>query len=882
MNKLLFDVNHQVDIPTLILQTKAGKVYGSIDGFTELKYTRNLTKPNEVSFTVAKYIDGKINNLWNSISDLKTIYIPEYQEKFQIKVTYNDEELETKSVVGTALAEAELSQILLRNFECNTDTDLEIKNYVVTKFYNPDDTDHSLLHRVLHDKASHFKIGYVDKSLRNLSYEYTADGKSIYDFLVGDVAEQMQCLFSFDSMTRTINVYDLCSICNNCYEEEIGKDESEWEHYRDDFHDICPNCGSTDISVGYGKDTTILIDRENLATSIVTETDIDSLKNCLYVEGGDDDINAAFMMINPSGGQYIYYFSPEILADMPSEFQIAYNDYTEKYDYYYNENIIDSTATTHKYDTELDKMIEQNFNSSNPDSNYVLRFNSVVNNISNLSDDEIYAKYKKYESDTYFKGQSSLVVAYYNTIDINTFIQSSMMPTYKMEEYDKYHALSLLTSSNIGTIAVSGFAEGTTKTVVENAILQSAKTIINTGLFSVDIVTKSYSYNNSNNVGNWSGIFSITDLQETNDKISTITNENYQSIAQEEGYTVTDIIKSSISLTINGDMETYCKNRINYIISKSDLPTEKGLYELDETVLPESEFNQKVILYSIDNLKIVYNVMQSCMDVLQDKTLNSNSDETVKNKLQQYYSLYHKRQKKISSRMTVLSNYLNDIKMYSLLILAYINDAQSNLNFKNFLENYSSEVNLLDIFNCYRREDTYKNDNIISTSLETNADIVKYAGYLMDFAKKEAIKAGTPQITVTNSLNNLLAIPEFEPLVDDFEVGNWIKIRTNIDDSSEEDTIYNLRLLSYTISFDDIQNIDVEFSTVTNTWSGIRDISDVVESAQSMATSFGYIEKQVEKTSATTAIVDTWVEDSLDLTNQKIASQSNDQSITID
>ena len=61
MNKLLFDINHQVDIPTLILETKAGKVYGSIDGFTELKYTRNLTKPNEISFTVTKYGDKNIN-----------------------------------------------------------------------------------------------------------------------------------------------------------------------------------------------------------------------------------------------------------------------------------------------------------------------------------------------------------------------------------------------------------------------------------------------------------------------------------------------------------------------------------------------------------------------------------------------------------------------------------------------------------------------------------------------------------------------------------------------------------------------------------------------------------------------------------------------------
>lgn len=885
MNRLLFNANNQVDVPTLILESKGGTVYGSIDGVTGLKYTRSLVNPNEISFLAAKYINGKINPLWNDISDLKTIYIPEYKEKFQIKVTYSDEETETKSVVGTSLAEAELSQILLRNFECNTDDDLELNDYHITKFYDENNTNYSLLNRVLHDKASHFKIAHVDDTLKNLSYEYSANEKSIYDFLVGDVAEQMQCLFVFDSVERTISVYDLCSICNNeeCHEDTIQKQYDEngnviRKPYRDDFHDECPKCHSTNITTGYGSDTTILIDRENLANSIVTETDVDSLKNCLYVEGGDEDINAAFSMLNPCGGQYIYYFSPEVLAEMPEEFRTAYEAYTEKYDYYYTKNEIDSKSTTHIYSPELDKMLEQTPDRNKPDSNYVSKFNTVIRNISSLSTDENYSDYKKYESDTSFIGQASLVIACHNSIDAETFIQSAMMPTSTMETYNKYHALSLLTQKNIGTVAVSGFSDGTVQTVVENAILQSAKTIINTALFSVDIKTTSY----DSNAGKWKGTFSITDLQETDSQTCTITNENYLSIAKQEHYDVTENISPIVNIDINGDMETYCKNRINYIISKSKLPTEKGLYELDKNILPDTEFDEKIKLYSIDNLQIINNVMQSCIDVLSDKSLNGTNDNNVSDTLHKYYTDYQNKQAKINKQISILSGYLFDIKMYRLLISVYISEVQKVLNFKNFLENYSSDANLWDIFNYYRRESTYKNENIISTGLETNTDVVTYAGHLMEFAKKEAIKAGTPQITVTNSLNNLLAIPEFQPIIEDFEVGNWIKIRTNIDDTSEEDTIYNLRLLSYTIHFDDLQSIDVEFSTATSTWSGIRDVNDVIESAQNMATSFNYISKQVEQTAAAASIVDTWVNDSLDLTNQKITSQANDQSIVID
>ncbi len=893
MKKLFFNDNRQAELPILILEAKSGTVYGSIDGVTGLKYTRSLTSPNEIFFTVAKYLNGKPNPLWNEISDLKTVHLPEYNEKFQIKVTCQDEETETKDVVGTSLAEAELSQVLLRNFECNTDTDLELHGYQVTKFYDEENPKLSLLHRVF-DKASHYKIAHVDGTLTELSYEYSANEKSIYDFLVDDVAEQMQCLFAFDSAAREIRVYDLCSTCNNldCQEETIQKqydaDGNEIRKpYRDDFHEECPKCHSTDITRGYGEDTTILIDRENLANSIVTETDVDSLKNCLYVEGGDENINAAFMLLNPSGGSYIYYFSPEVLAEMPVEFQNAYRDYTAKYNSYCNENKIDSAKTTHKYmkqHTEAanvlpEGMYESSFDANNPDSNYIQKFNAVVEHILALSDDTTYSQYGTYKSKTTFTGQASLVTAYYHSTDLQTFLQTSMGPTYQMETYDKYQALALLTGTNLGTVAIAGYrSETTPKATVQRAILNCAKTIVNTSLYQVEIADLEQNANS----GTYHVVFSITDLQEENGKISTVTNTTFRNVAEEEGYSdssVLNTIPSYVSLPVSDDVETYCKNKITAIITKSKLPTETSLYEWDKNKLSDREFEEKIKLYSIDNLSIINDVMQSCIDVLSSDIAETNNK--VSQALTGYKETYLNRQKMLASRITLLSDYIFNVKMYGLLMLAYMKEIQKELDFENFLASYPSSRNLRDIFSCYRREGTYKNEHIISEGLD-DKNLVTYAGYLMEFARKEAIKAGTPQITVTNSLNNLLALPEFEPILDHFEVGNWIKIRTNIDDASGTDTIYNLRLLSYTVSFDDVQNIDVEFSTATNTWSGIRDVSDVIESAQSMTTSFNYVSRQVDKASSAASIVDTWVHDSLDLTNQKITSQANDQSIVMD
>lgn len=883
MKRLLFDVNNQVDVPVLILESKSGKRYGRIDGETELKYKRNFNAANEISFIVPKYINGQIHHLWNSITDLKTIYIPDFEERYQISVKYNDEEIESKSVVGTSLCEAELGQILLRNFECNTDDDLEVHNYQVTKFYDEENPNCSLLHRILSEKASHYTIKYVADTLRNLSYEYTADEKSIYDFLTQDIAEQMQCLFLFDSMTRGIYVYDLCSTCNDCYEETIEKQYDEngnevKKHYRDDFHDECPQCHSRNINSGYGKDTTILIDRENLATSIVRETDIASLKNCLCVDGGDDLITDTFMMLNPNGSQYIYYFSDEVLSEMPQEFKNAYREYTKSYDDYYSSNVVDTTTTTHKYNNGT--MTTNDFDANSKDSNYVDAYNAVVNYIANLSTDDNYIKYKTYSSKYIFIGQPSLVTAYYNAIDVEGFLKTDMMPTYNMLVYDKYTALSMLTASAIGVIGISGFGSTTVETVVKNAIIQSAKTIINTALFDVDVKTTiPYTHGDTT----WTGVFVITDKQNDDDATNTIDNQTYESVAIKEGHEVAVSISPTITLTINDDVATYCQNRIKYIVENSDLPVAVDLYELDKEVLSDDEFEQQIKLYSIDKLTILKNVMQSCMDVLSDKTMNINNSDTVNNKLLGYYNTYRDRQSKINNEIAVLTGKILDVQKFQLLIYSYIKEIQKILNFQTFLQNYSDEQNLWDIFNYYRREDTYTNENIISEGIETNnANVVKHASYLMDFAKKAAIKAGTPQMTINTSLNNLLMIPEFATIINDFEVGNWIKVRTDINDNAIEDPIYNLRLLSYSINFDDIQNIEVEFSTATKTWSGIRDIKSVIESAQSMATSFTTIAKQVEKSTDVTAIVNTWANDGLNLTNQAIVSQANDQSILID
>ena len=174
----------------------------------------------------------------------------------------------------------------------------------------------------------------------------------------------------------------------------------------------------------------------------------------------------------------------------------------------------------------------------------------------------------------------------------------------------------------------------------------------------------------------------------------------------------------------------------------------------------------------------------------------------------------------------------------------------------------------------YRREDTYNNSNYISDGL-SNADIYKNAKDFIEVANKELYKSSTQQHSITASLKNLLFMKEFEPIVDSFETGNWIRIKT-------DGKLYRLRLIEYEIDFENPENIAVTFSDVTKIQGGYSDIESILNQASSMATSYDYVARQSKAGKSAREIVDGWVDRGLALTTQKIINDADNQSITMD
>lgn len=313
----ILDINGNVVTPTIVLCHRNKHKIGAIYPISEWSITPDMYNKNECSFKVYKKVNGIETPLWDKIKDLKVIYIPEYNEYFQISIDKTQTNETVKTITASNLGIAELSQTMLYDIEINTEDDIARDTYKMAYIYDPADVSSSLLGRIL-SKAPHYKIKHVDASLCKLVRSFSIDNRSIYDFLVNDLADELNCLVWVDSYDRSISLYDLENSCPKC-------------NHRAENETICPECG-TIMTRGYGEYFTVPVSNDNLSDSITINTKDDEVKNTFRIQGGDDVINAAIRAVNPNGTEYINRFASFQTEDMSDELVDKINAYQELYE----------------------------------------------------------------------------------------------------------------------------------------------------------------------------------------------------------------------------------------------------------------------------------------------------------------------------------------------------------------------------------------------------------------------------------------------------------------------------------------------------------------------------------------------------------------------
>lgn len=364
-----------------------GDILGRPNGIKEetCKLKKTLTDMWELTFEVNKYVDENgdfsPSDFYESLSEnmYLTLESDTANTLFLIDakpVTTNDGIQETKSITAHT-AECELQQKFLRNFYINNGTP-ESQEYLAADNIDPytglpqeyirlvnfDRPELSLLHLALQETG-----WTVDENLLTSEteactgkYQFSADGKDIYSFLMNEVAPTANVLFFFDRRKRRISFRSYPHI---------------------------------------GRDTGICIGMRNLASRIQIESTTDAALITAYRPACESG----------SGIEYVNFGDPclynlDYFADTHNE----YGDYQ-----YVTENFHDEYAAWKKKREDL----RPNYTALTREYNQILLAVSELQN--RLPNDGCSIDYKTYKADelafslnAYEKALTALITLYKN------------------------------------------------------------------------------------------------------------------------------------------------------------------------------------------------------------------------------------------------------------------------------------------------------------------------------------------------------------------------------------------------------------------------------------------------------------------------------------
>lgn len=803
--KLTFDKNGNVETPTLVLCRQNCSRIGAIPNVQDFTFSDEFENVAEMSFTVYK---SQCSSLWAAIKDFRNVYVPEWNTFFQLKVDLQESDSTTKSVTATRLANVELSKILNPALEIYTETDIDSKDGAVTTFYNPDNTELSALHRIL-AVAINYEIGHVDSTLWNLKPEISETSQCIYDTLIG-VGEQFGIHYDFDvfidkptgKVRRVVSAYDLYTNCGVCGERG------------DDFTKKCPECGNTNLIAGYGKDTTIFISTENLADDITFTTNSDQVFNCFYLDNSDEDFIAAVKNCNPNGSQYLWYFAQQDKEDMSRKlYEKLYSEtdgYYNLYDYYQNDK---------DYTTEV-----------NPEY-----YNTLYTKYNEIAPDYLE------EIKTPIIGYSALINAYYNAVDMASFLENTLMPSIDIS-YDtsaEKQEKNLRTYFTNNSVSVKADTQSEIlKTQGNSEVLGMAETLIDS---RYKVKVQEYLYDKGATSGKWK--FVIT---------------NY---SNDDDYYISE---DFITININTDYENFMSQKIQKVLEKG----ENKNYGIAE-IMKSENLAEELKSYGVIPLNTIRKCVEGVLSILTDMGVNE-TDTSKKDLCEKIKTPFLEKQGLIDAAIAEREAEVEKIEeLYDTTInKTVINGVHNLLNMEQFLgEELWKELNI------YRRESTYENSNYIAS--DTNAKTIGYAKDYIESATKELVKSATLQHSISASLKNLMSMKEFAPLRDSFAIGNWIRIQV-------DEEIYKLRLLSYSLDFQDSQSMNVEFSDVIQIGNDCSDIQSILETAKTMGSTYSFVEKQASDGSDSAQTTKNWIKNGLDVTLTQIANGSTNQTVVWD
>ena len=148
-------------------------------------------------------------------------------------------------------------------------------------------------------------------------------------------------------------------------------------------------------------------------------------------------------------------------------------------------------------------------------------------------------------------------------------------------------------------------------------------------------------------------------------------------------------------------------------------------------------------------------------------------------------------------------------------------------------------------FSAFLREDEYTDDNFVQTGQETLEELYQIKRELKECGKIELSKLCKPKLQFSMTMANIYALPEFAPIIDQFQLGRVIKV------GIRKGYINQARLLQVNLNFDDFSDFSCEFGELTDhkTQSDIHAdlLSQAITAGKSVASNASYWNKGADQ-----------------------------------
>lgn len=839
-------INHKYDIygrtePSIIYLAKPGKrLYCALGGIDTSTASLSLKTNNtaELIFTVDKYINNTVTDGYEELDELMELYCDGIWFKIVDPPTINNDGLrETKEITAESY-EIMLTQYKLKNFKINMGEEdsyemmyqatHDTNKFYQIKFYDSENEDLSFLHLVLkHADVPGWHIGYVDnitpdddgKLLPNNICNFEVDDQNVYAFLTQEAAQAYKCVFEFDTVNMTINVYRPDSL---------------------------------------GKDTNVVLGFRNIQNSITISRD-ENLVTQFYVEGLDD-YNIDAVNFGDSVITDLSYFICEPYMD--TSLQEKYNAW-QSYRESRREEFINLSK---EYNKNLEVLTEL-MNRVPIDTAQTNWFGKKVEDLKDAYNANM----------AIIKGLEALYVDDEKNFDLEALKKSHDWPLY--ESIMNYTLPSIVAALQAQDETVEGFGKGNIISCVNPIVLGQDWYMVNPGTSSFQTIqiddAPAYGITRGVKVtGTNGGIYQHNISIEPSQRYTLScfvkgsgtfylgynnTGEDRKNVAYNitsswtRVYTSFNLSSRLIDVAFTGTNDfAICGMQLEM----GDSPSQFGYFTQSENIIKAYETDWK--LYGISELKVKISTYDSCIKELK-KSGYADGYNPLSGYEEAYFTQMHQKYLDYLNLKDQAETALKERQAeYDAAKKPEIQEKRNQIAKDVLLENFGKVQNKYSAFTdketyiikSLYSQSTYTNENIIVTTLDSTADAVDKSKVLYDDALEELYVESHPQYTYTDDVENVYALPEFKEYHEQLAVNDFVRVGIT-------DTNYiKLRVIEITYNPCDLdESMEVTFSNMIQYKAKRNDYNTLLNDALNTSNRNGGRVNSVNKSSTSDYVI---------------------------